>query len=212
MNRKLTLALVAAAAAVAAAPAANASIYTFDFTGPITSGPVGTIALNGVFTTSGAPNVDGGLPVTSFTGDYTDSENGVSGAISLYPGTSSYESHLTSTDGSWYYDNLFYPNQNAPGTSGGEFDYYGLLWYVGPVGNPHEWEVNFWSNTSTTYQLEESLTGSTQDYLNSATGIGITRGGGAIVSPEPGPSVLFGVGIMGLALLVGRKARRPELA
>src|ERR1035441_8594097 len=167
--KKLGLALLASAMAFAIAPAALADSLNFDFVGTVsnyntgTTYPAETVTLDGVFTTSGVPDADGGVQIASFTGTYSDPEDGVVGAVSLYPGHSTYESHLTSADGSWWFDNLYYPGLNAPNTVGGQFDYYGLLIYVGPSGDPTKWEVNFWADTSTSYEMVESLTGSGQD-------------------------------------------------
>jgi hypothetical protein len=226
MSKKLVLALFALAVALAITPAAMADSFSFIYSGPVTSGPAGTVTLDGVFTTSVPLGSDGGDIVTAFTGAYSDSGDGVSGALSLYPGTSTYENYLTSADGFWWYDNLYYPGANAPNTSGGQFDYYGLLFYVGPSNDPTEWEVNFWANTSTTYQLEEALTGA--GFLSSSTGIGITSPGnsnsppsggngpaGPEISavPEPGSLFLLGTGLLCLACFASRKrkASRQDL-
>ena len=157
--KKLSLTLLASAMALAIAPAALADSLKFDFIGtvasysPHTAYPGDVITLDGVFTTSVPDGPNGGVIITAFTGTYSDPEDGVVGAVSLYPGHSTYESHLTSADGSWWFDNLYYPGLNAPNTVGGQFDYYGLLIYVGPSGDPTKWEVNFWADTSTTYEM-----------------------------------------------------------
>ena len=224
--KKISLALFALAVGFASATAVRADSLDFNFSGPITNGPVGTITLSGIFTTAGSANPDGGVAINSFSGSYSDSEDGVSGMISLVPGSGSYENHPTSADGSWWYDNLYYPNANAPGTVGGQFDLQGLLFYVGPSTDPTEWEVNVWANGQTTYQLEESVTGAQGYYLNSASGIGITNpslpvslvdDGSPVASlqitstPEPAPLVLLGLGLFAIALLTFFKARPSSL-
>ncbi len=95
-----------------------------------------------------------------------------------------------------------------PNTSGGQFDYYGLMLYVGPSSDPKEWEVNFWANTSTTYQFEEALIG--EGLLSSSTGIGITDNEGSsgpsiTATPEPDSLLLLATGMLCLALVASRK-------
>jgi hypothetical protein len=224
--KKLSLALFALAMALVIAPAALADTsYSFIYSGTVSNYGTGetypgdTITVSGVFTTSGAPDADGGVDITAFTGTYSDPEDGVSGAISLYPGNSTYENHLTSANDSWLYDNLYYPDKNAPGTTGGQFDYYGLLFNIGPSSDPNEWEVNFWANTSTTYVLVESQDEPSQDYLNESAGIGITDpsnpegpsdppGPTITALPEPSSLPLFGTGLFGLAFVFYRKGAK----
>ena len=93
--KKLSITLFALATALAMAPAGWADTFTFNYTGPVTNGPTGTVTLNGVFTTSTPYGPDGGVIMTSFTGTYADSGDGVSGAVSLYGGYGSFENYLT---------------------------------------------------------------------------------------------------------------------
>ncbi len=112
-KKKIVLALFACAAVFAISPAAMADSFNFSYSGPVTNGPAGTVTLDGVFTTSVPYGSDGGDIVISFTGTYSDSGDGVSGEVSLYPGYSTYESYLTSADGMWLYDNLYYPGRKC---------------------------------------------------------------------------------------------------
>lgn len=217
--RKLLLTL-SAVAALAIPQLTQAQTEPFDFSGPTTSvsygtyGAGGEITIAGTFFVSGTQlGPDGGYEISSITGTYADTESGVSGNITLYnqsPEWATYEQAATSQDGSWYYDNLYYanngPNTTAPGTTNGEFDLQGLLFYVGPQSDPTEWEVNFWSVNSTTYQLEESVTGEGQHYLGGANDISITpantfhQSGGGINSVVPEGSGWTMLGLGGLAL------------
>ena len=184
----------------------------FDFSGPTTAVSYGTyypgwITIAGTFLVSGTSlGDDGGFEISNITGTYDNSGSGVSGNISLYSGLGygTYESKLTSADGSWYYDNLYYPAANAPGTTHGEFDLQGLLFYVGPAGNPDEWEVNFYAVSGTAYQVEESKTGCTQCYLGGATDISITPANTLGVNGDgidvPEGTSLFMLALCGLGL------------
>ena len=178
--KKFSLVSIAIAVLFAIPQLAFAQSEPFNFTGP--TAPVffdnqqygtylpGTITIAGTFQYSDPPNGQGGDQITNITGTYTDS-TGVSGGISLYPGYGSAGAPAKSADGLWDYDNLYYPGANAPGTVGGEFDKSaGLLFYVGPVATPDEWEVNIWTNANgTSYSILESSTGGT--WLNGATDI-----------------------------------------
>ena len=152
--QKYSIALLALAAALAISPSAKATTYDFSYTGAVTSGPAGTVTLDGSFTTGLSYGSDGGYQITGFTGTYSDTGDGVSGVVSLYPGVATYEAPATTSNGNWNYDNLFYPAMDAPGTSGGAFDYQGLML---DVTGSNQWEVNFYSPDSTSYDMYEGL-------------------------------------------------------
>jgi len=79
--------------------------------------------------------------------EFTDPNAGVTGSMSLVNGRGIDYALILSADGNFVFDNLFYPYGNAPGTTGGIFDYGGLFFNVGPPENPTEWKVNFWANS-----------------------------------------------------------------
>ena len=86
--KKFAVSLLSLAAALAFSPVASADSYTFVFGGPVNtsfgSNP-GTISFNSVFIT-GVAATDGGFDITSVSGTYSDTSNGLTGNLSLYGG------------------------------------------------------------------------------------------------------------------------------
>src|ERR1019366_5136286 len=111
------------------------------FSGPVNSSfpgvNPGTISFGTVFITA-VSGPDGGWDITSVSGTYSNTGDGLTGNLSLYTGggvNGSNESALSDAHGTEIYDNVFYPNNNAPAdpgagpkqSVGGYFDDQGLL-------------------------------------------------------------------------------------
>jgi hypothetical protein len=113
---KISLVSLACATALALCPTALVGqSYNFDF-----SSAGNTITISSIFTVSSSQNADNSpydsYTITSFTGTFTDTSDGVNGAISLVPLQAGKDSignysSLEINDGNVYtYDNQFYPN------------------------------------------------------------------------------------------------------
>ncbi|HEX5481171.1 MAG TPA: hypothetical protein VFZ08_00935, partial [Terriglobia bacterium] len=151
MKAKL-IALLALLVALGVASAAMADEFSFSFNG-------GGVSASGTFTASPGASL-GVYEITSITGTFSDSNVGVSGAITGLYQPVSYVSDtsvgIAATSGGLSYDDLFYPAGDSPALcfdpvthqltypfSGGEFDIYGVAFNIaGPGGYVGE----IWSN------------------------------------------------------------------
>jgi hypothetical protein len=119
---------------------ANADTFNFAFTGgPITSS--GTITATLVADSTSGVATPGTFEVTGITGTFTDTSDGISGAITGLYTPVSYTNGLTggpafTAGGVFSYDDLLFPSGNSPmdcpgaPNSGGPFDVYGVAFDV----------------------------------------------------------------------------------
>lgn len=215
--------MLALAAVVGFSSAAMASEYTFSFNG---SG----ITMSGVITVTpgGSPGVD---EITGITGTFSDTNVGVSGAITGMYTPISYVSDtlanpgIAFTSGGLSYDDLFYPGGNSPAIcydlvngvptltypfSGGDFDIFGIAFnvaggYVGEIwsngdigGGPIVYAAGLANSTTL---LDDPNAGP-----NGTAPPGEYGAFTATPTPEPSSLILFGIGLLGIAAVRGRKS------
>ena len=209
-SRHLTLLVIPSliAGMLCATSSARADDYSFSVSG---SG----IVASGTFQVSNTGPF-GASTVTGINGNFTDSNNNFSGAITglnLAPapvtdGSDTYFSAPAFTTSGFSYDDLFWSGGNSPAVcvdapifSGGDFDIYGLSFNV-----DGGYTVDLWSNGPDLggYQLNDSLNGApfvTPNMDGQAYGVDFA----ASPTPEPSSLLLLGSGMTGLFTLLRRK-------
>ncbi len=221
------IAVLALAAAVGFASAAMANELSFSFIGQ-------GISASGMFTVSqgSSPGVD---EITGISGTFSDSNAGVSGAITgLYQPVSYVSNTLASpgiafTTGGLSYDDTFYPAGDSPAIcydlnpvtglpeltypfSGGQFDIFGVTFNIAGSGG---YVGELWSNGDVgggPIVYAAGLANATEllDDPNSVPGPGVPPPGryGSLTTspvPEPGSLAFFGIGLLGMAALWAHK-------
>lgn len=220
------IAVLALAVAVAFASAAMADEFSFSFNG---SG----VSASGTFTASpgSSPGVD---EITGITGTFSDSNVGVSGAITGLYQPVSYVSNTLATPGVAFttgglsYDDLFYPAGDSPAICydinptthlpeltypffGGQFDIFGVAF---DIAGPGGYVGALWSNgvlpgNNLVYAAGLANATSLVDNPNSGPNAPAPPGRfGSFTTtptPEPGTLALFGIGLLGILVLGERK-------
>lgn len=205
---------LALVAVVALAPAAIADQLDFSFNG-------NGVSTSGSFTYTPSATVPGAEEITSITGTFSDSNVGVTGAITGLYSPISYVNTIpgvASTTGGLSYDDLFFPNGNTvldcPGYpfTGGVFDIFGVAFNVdgGYVGE-------IWSNgdipgLGIVYAAGLANSDGLVDNPNSGADAPAPPGryGSLAITPEPSSILLLGSGLFGLAGVVKERKNRRK--
>ena len=218
-TKRLTILALAIGASLAAAsfpPKAAANVVNFSFSG---SG----ITASGTFTTTES-GTSGVYDITNMTGTFSDTNIGVSGAITGLYQPLSYESNtsvgIAFTSAGMSYDDTYYPGGNSPPLCydpvthqltypfyGGKLDDFGVTFDIagGYVGE-------FWSNgnipgAGVVYAAGVANATTLLDDPNSGEGSTPPgRYGNFVTAPEPDTLMLLGAGVLGL-LAFARKRR-----
>jgi PEP-CTERM motif len=227
--QRLHIALPILAAALAMAPAAMADSYNLTISGSNFSANLYLTATPG--TESGAPGPATIDTITLVSGTFTIAGGPNAGTytlnnvapVSANPGS---DATNPTNNGKFLYDNLLYPTTAgtpcAPTQTNCALDWDGLLVPVG-VNN---YELNLFSGAFGGIPGNEApgniyfyFADTASNYSNNPIQPVSVNGNSPappteslVATPEPASLLLMGSGLLGLALVLFRKARRPRLA
>jgi hypothetical protein len=205
------LTVVALVATTGMSRAAGAESYNFSVTGT-------NIQASGVLQVSNTGPL-GAYTVTGITGSFSDSLNGISGAITGLESAPPPVFNLSPpaapntfgppavTDAGFSYDNLFWADADSPAVCtdalvffGGYFDVYGMAFDV--AGG---YTADLWSDGNLGgYQLNDSING-VPFTPNNMDGLAYAVDVSASPTPEPESLFLVGTGLSGMAALWRRR-------